>query len=119
MPKDEFEPLVLEEPKNLRHRPLFVGRIANALDSLVGFVSLLFGFLLVVGGIGLLSYNIYSIAIAAASRGAWLTLTSISIFVLVVAFFLWCSPLVTRLVILSVLAVLSFIASPILQRTLS
>ena len=36
----------------------------------------------------------------------------------VVAFFLWRSPRVTRLVILSGLAVLSFIASPILQRVL-
>ena len=118
MPKHEFEPVVLEEPRTRRLRPLFVGRIANALDSLVGFGSLLFGFVLIVGGVGLLSYNLYFIAIAAASRGAWLTLTSISIFVFVVAFFLWRSPRVTRLVILSVLAVLSFIASPILQRVL-
>jgi hypothetical protein len=119
VPKHEYEPVVLEEPKNRRLRPLFVGRIADALDSLVGFGSLLFGFALVVGGVGLLSYNLYFIVIAAASRGAWLTLFSISILVLVAAFYLWRSPLVTRLVILFVLAVLSFVASPIFQRVLT
>jgi hypothetical protein len=119
VPKHEFEPVVLEEPRNQRLRRLFVGRIANALDSLVGFSSLLFGFVLVVGGVGLLSYNLYFIAIAAASRGAWLTLSLITILVLVVAFFLWRLPLITRLIILSVLAVLSFVASPILQRVLT
>lgn len=119
VPKHEFEPVVLDEFKNQRLRPLFFGRIANALDSLAGFGSLLFGFVLIVGGVGLLSYNLYFFAIAAASRGAWLTLSSISFFVFVVAFFFWRSPLVTRLVILSVLAVLSFVASPILQRVLT
>lgn len=119
VPKHEFEPVVLEEPRNRRLRPLFVGRIANALDSLVGFGSLLFGFALVIGGVGVLSYNLYFIAIAAASRGAWLTLSSISILVLVVAFVLWRSPLITRLVILSVLAVLSFVTLPILHRALT
>lgn len=119
MPKHEFEPVVLEEPKNRRLRPLFVGRIANALDSLVGFGSLLFGFVLVIGGVGALSYNLYFIAISAASRGAWLTLSSLSILVLVVAFVLWRSQLIARLVILSVLAVLSFVALPILQRVLT
>jgi hypothetical protein len=117
--KHDFEPVVLEEPKDRRLRPLFVGRIADALDSVANMGSLLFGAALVFGGIGLLAYNLYSVVVALASRGAWLALIAMALLVLVVAFYFWLSSLTKRLVIISVLAVLSFVASPIIERVLS
>ncbi len=119
MTKHDFEPVVLEEPKDRRLRPLFVGRIADALDSVANMGSLLFGAALVFGGIGLLAYNLYSVVVALASRGAWLALIAMALLVLVVAFYFWLSSLTKRLVIISVLAVLSFVASPIIERVLS
>lgn len=74
MTKHDFEPAVLEEPKDRRLRPLFVGRIADALDSVANMGSLLFGAALAFGGIGLVAYNLYSVVVALASRGAWLGL---------------------------------------------
>jgi hypothetical protein len=117
--KHDFEPAVLEEPKDRRLRPLFVGRIADALDSVADIGSLLFSAALVFGGIGLMAYNLYSVVVALASRGAWLALSSIALLVLVVAFYFWLSSLTRRLVIISVLAVLSFVASPIIERVLT
>jgi hypothetical protein len=117
--KHDFEPVVLEEPKDRRLRPLFVGRIADVLDSVADLGSLLFSAALVFGGIGLLAYNLYSVAVALASRGAWLALSSIALLVLVVAFYFWLSSLTRRLVIISVLAILSFVASPIIERVLT
>ena len=55
MTKHDFEPVVLEEPKDRRLRPLFVGRIADALDSVADIGSLLFSAALVFGGIGLMA----------------------------------------------------------------
>jgi hypothetical protein len=117
--KHDFEPIVLEEPKDRRLRPLFVGRIADALDSVVDIGSLLFSAALVFGGIGLMAYNLYSVVVALASRGAWLALSSITLLVLVVALYFWLSSLTKRLVIISVLAVISFVASPIIERVLT
>jgi hypothetical protein len=117
--KHDFEPVVLEEPKDRRLRPLFVGRIADALDSVADIGSLLFSAALVFGGIGLMAYNLYSVVVALSSRGAWLALSSIALLVLVVAFYFWLSSVTKRLVIISVLAVLSFAASPILERVLT
>jgi hypothetical protein len=117
--KHQFEPVALEEPKDRGLRPLFVGRIANALDSIANAGSLLFGLAVVIGGVSLISFNLYSTVAALAFRGAWLALSSILVLVLVGAFYFWRSPLVTRLVILFVLAVLSFVASPILERVLA
>ena len=119
MTKHDFEPVVLEEPKDRRLRPLFVGRIADALDSVADIGSLLFSAALVFGGIGLMAYNLYSVVVALASRGAWLALSSIALLVFVVAFLFWLSSLTKRLVIISALAVLSFVASPIIERVLT
>jgi len=80
---------------------------------------LLFGLAVVISGVSLISFNLYSTVAALAFRGAWLALSSILVLVLVGAFYFWRSPLVTRLVILFVLAVLSFVASPILERMLA
>jgi len=117
--KHDFEPVVLEEPKDKRLRPLFVGRIADALDSVADLGSLLFSAALVLGGIGLLAYNLYSAVVALASRGAWLALSSIALLILVAAFYFWLSSLTRRLVIISVLAILSLVASPIIERVLT
>jgi hypothetical protein len=117
--KHDFEPVVLEEPKDRRLRPLFVGRIADALDSAADVGSLLFSAALVFGGIGLMAYNLYSVVAALVSRGAWLVLFSIALLVLAVAVYFWLSSLTRRLVIISVLAVLSFVASPIIERVLT
>jgi hypothetical protein len=117
--KHDFEPVVLEEPKDRGLRPLFVGRIANTLDSVADIGSLLFSAALVFGGIGLMAYNLCSVLVALASRGAWLALSSIALLVLVVALYFWLSSLTKRLVIISVLAVLSFVASPIIERVLT
>ena len=72
MTKHDFEPVAFEEPKNRRLRPLFVGRIADALDSVADVGSLVFSAALVFGGIGLLAYNLYSVVVTLASRGSWL-----------------------------------------------
>ena len=119
MTKHDFEPVTFEEPKDRRLRPLFVGRIADALDSVADVGSLLFGAAMIFGGIGLLAYNLYSVVVALASRGSWLALSSIALLILAVAFYFWISPLTKRLVIISVLAVLSFVASPIIERVLT
>ena len=119
MTKHDFEPVVLEEPKDRRLRPLFVGRIADALDYVADLGSFLFSVVLVFGGVGLLAYNLYSVVVALASRGAWLALSSVALLVLAVAFYFWLSSLTRRLVIISVLAILSFVASPIIERVLT
>ncbi len=117
--KHDFEPVVLEEPRDRRLRPLFVGRIADALDLVANIGSLLFSAALVFGGIGLMAYNFYSVVVVLASRGAWLALASIALLVLVVALYFWFSSLTKRLVIISVLAIFSFVASPIIERVLT
>jgi hypothetical protein len=117
--KHDFEPVAFEEPKNRRLRPLFVGRIADALDSVADVGSLVFSAALVFGGIGLLAYNLYSVVVTLASRGSWLALSSIALLILVVAVYFWLSSLTKRLVIISFLAVLSFIASPVIERVLT
>ena len=119
MTKHAFKPVILEEPKDQRLRPLFVGRIPDALDSVADLGSFLFSAALVFGGIGLLAYNLYSVAISLASRGAWLALSSIALLILVVAVYFWLSSLTRRLVIITVLAILSLVASPFIERVLT
>jgi hypothetical protein len=115
----DFKPVTLEKPSHRGLRPLFVGRIANALDSVVGVSSALFGVTLIVGGVVLLAHNLYLVTNTLVSRSAWLALSSLVLLVLVVALYFWRSSLITRLVLVSVLAVLSFVGSPILERVLN
>jgi hypothetical protein len=81
-------------------------------------VSTLLGAAIILGGIGLLTYDLYSLVVALASRGSWLALSFVVLLILAAAFYLWISPLTKRLVFISVLAVLSFAASPIIERVL-
>ncbi len=99
-------------------RPLFTGRIANILDSIANTASGLFGLTLVLGGLGLLGYNLVLVAIALASRSAWLLLLAVALLTLAVVFYLWRSSATTRLTTIAVLAVLSLASSPVIERLL-
>ena len=97
-------------------RPLFTGRIANALDLVAHTASDLFGLALVLGGLGLLGYNLTMVAIALASRSAWLSLSAVALFAFSVGFYIWRSSATTRLTTIAVLAVLSVATSPVIER---
>lgn len=119
MPKNNFEPVVLEDPKDRRLRPLFVGRIADLLDSIVGLASSLFFVVFVIGGISLLGYHLYSIAVVLASRGSWLVLALEVVLVLAVALYIWISSFIKRLIAVSALALFSQVVSPYVERFFS
>ena len=99
-------------------RPLFTGRIANALDSVAHTASGLFGLALLLVGLGLLGYNLVMVAIALASRSAWLSLSAVALAALTVGFYLWRSSVTTRLTTITVLSVLSLATSPVIERVL-
>ena len=99
-------------------RPLFRGRIANALDSVAHTASELFGIAIILGGLGLLGYNLVSVVSTLVSSGAWLSVSVIVLFALAVAFYLWRSSLITRLISISVISVLSLVISPFVERLL-
>lgn len=99
-------------------RPLFTGRIANALDAVAHAASELFGVALVLGGLCLLGYNLVSVVATLVSRGAWFSVSVVVLVALAVAFQLWRSSLVTRFIAISALSILLFVSSPFIQRAL-
>jgi len=104
---------------NLRPpRPIFTGRIANFLDSVAHTASGLFGLVFVIGGLGLLGYNVVLVAVTLASRSAWLSLTAVVFSALAVGLYLWRSSAAARLTGITVLSILSLATSPIVERAL-
>lgn len=99
-------------------RSLFTGRIPNSLDTVAHTAAALFGVLLVLGGLGLLIYNLILVVITLVSRGAWLPLSVVAFVTLAVGFHLWRSSAVGRSTTLAVLALLALATSPIVERTL-
>ena len=118
MSKRAFKPVVLEDPASEKLRPLFTGRIANFLDSLVNSASSLFGIFLVLSGVVILGYNLVIIVSALAAGSAWLTLTAVTLLVLTIGLFLWRSSLVTRMVAVVALCGISSVALPLIERFL-
>ena len=114
----DFKPVEFVEPKSNRLRPLFTGRVANALDSIVNGASPLYAICVVVGGLSVFGYYLVTITIALASRSAWLSLSGIALFVLVFAVCFKFSSMVTRMVLVLALAVLSLLLTPTLEQFL-
>src|SRR4051812_27440679 len=112
MTRREFKPVVLEEPKHRHLRPLFRGRLADALDAAAELGSSLFFIVLVLGGIALMVYNLYSVVVGMAAREAWLALSCVIALGVALAFFLWVLSPIRRLIVIAMLAVLSYVLEP-------
>lgn len=106
------------EPKSIRLRPLFTGRIANALDSIVNGASIVVAIFVAVGGLSVFGFNLAAIAITLTSRGAWFSLFGIAFFVLAFAICFKFSSMFTRIVLIFAIAVLSLLLAPTLEQLL-
>ena len=112
----DSKPIEFVKPKSNRLRPLFTGRIANALDSIANGASTVLAIFVVVGGLSVFGYHLANIAITLASHGAWFSLFGIALFVLAFAVCFKFSSMVTRMVLVFILAGLSLFLAPTLEQ---
>jgi hypothetical protein len=115
MPR-KFEPVEFEEPKTKGLRPLFTGRIANALDRVVEIASAIFFLAVVLGGWGSLAYDLVAIVGVLVAQSAWLKLSAIAAAALAVAFAIWRSSLISRLIIIAAVPIVLYATAPLLKR---
>jgi len=114
-----FKPVELKENERPSLRPLFTGRVADMLDRVTGEISSLFGLLSILGGLGVLAYFMVTGGYVFAMRGAWLSLAALVGSMFAFGFVMWVSSMVTRLILLSILALSALAGFSVLARVLS